>query len=194
MKRKLSFTLIELLIVISIIAILTALLMPALSKSKMKVKEIVCKNNMKQIGTSFVMYADDNAGYVVRRCSPVDASFYWMSYFKDYISPQKPEAEFRRSNLPCPSAVGNLKGNTAWDWNTLDYTYNYYIYAEVIRMSKITSPSTAFTFADGNSVAVAPNNLQYFSYRHSLINILYADGHVLIFKNLITDSNINWSK
>lgn len=190
---KWKFTLVELLVVISIIAILAALLMPALSKSKMKVKEIVCKSNMKQIGTSFIMYADDNAGYVVRRVNPSDAGFFWMSYLKDYICPQKTDAAFRLANLPCPSAVGNFEGCTWSGTWRLDYTYNYYIYANVIRMSKITNPSTAFTFADGNSVAVAPNNLQYFSYRHSFINILYADGHVFIFKNLITENNINWS-
>ncbi len=57
MKKK--FTLIELLIVISIIAILAALLLPALNKAREKAREISCVNNLKQVMLSEQFYASD---------------------------------------------------------------------------------------------------------------------------------------
>ena len=62
MRERRGFTLIELLVVIAIIALLMAILMRALQRVRKQAKAVICQSNLKQWGSIFAMYTDDNNG------------------------------------------------------------------------------------------------------------------------------------
>ena len=91
-----AFTLIELLVVIAIIAILAAMLLPALARAKESGKSIACNNNLRQLGMAMQMYAGDNQGTL----PPHITSSRWPDKFYDLYGKNI-------KVLLCPSEITN---------------------------------------------------------------------------------------
>lgn len=80
-----QFTLIELLIVIAIIAILASILLPTLNKAREKVHSVSCRNNLRQVGTMFAFYADDQDGFCPPAFDSMSGSLYKGFTWDDFL-------------------------------------------------------------------------------------------------------------
>ena len=104
-RRLMGFTLIELLVVIAIIAVLLAIIMPAMRKIKEVARETVCKSNLKNVGLAVAMYLDENERKIPNtgssngflwnnadgtpRTPGSGSGTYWATYYREYLKQTK---------------------------------------------------------------------------------------------------------
>lgn len=131
--RRKAFTLVELLVVVSIIALLLGILLPSLSKAREKAKIVVCRTNVRSLGTGFVLYSADNQNRVFPTTTADGAHTLWLDHVGEQISNVDkvrycPTTEINPNEPQMgkwePTQVGGST-TTTWIWNFGPDGYEY---------------------------------------------------------------------
>jgi prepilin-type N-terminal cleavage/methylation domain-containing protein len=167
-RNRDGFTLIELLVVIAIIAVLAALLLPALSRAKQKAYTIACLNNTRQLAVAWTTYVGDNQDTLPLN-PPASPAGSWIRGFQDWSGANSDNTNVallaQGSLLPytcqsvsiyhCPADFSAAPGQAL---RRRTYSMNAFIgsipfagstaYHNFLRQTEISSPSTTFTMLE----------------------------------------------
>ncbi|MCM8816167.1 MAG: DUF1559 domain-containing protein [Candidatus Omnitrophica bacterium] len=206
-SRSIGFTLIELLVVIAIIAILSALLLPVLSKARETARTAVCISNLKQIGIAFTLYFDDNDGYIpyASQSDDLDGRV-WFRAIGKYISGKYiPSGTKLHPVFQCPSyrVPPVTFYRPAWGMN-------YYwgnINRPMTKIEKLKTPSQTLLLIESNgpiidgTYYVSTGNISYIEHarqvRHKVgVTTLFFDtsAKVWVWSIPASDSDPFWAK
>jgi len=194
--RQRAFTLIELLVVIAVIAVLMAILMPALNRAREQGKRISCLSNVKQLTMAWILYADANDDLVVS-ASPDSTSDAWVMYSNTDTTEEQREERIRQGALysycpdiklyRCPTGIrGEVVTYALPDslngFDGIAGTAELMVY----RRSQIKRPSDRIIFLDEGRLSSNSWTLHYqeerwwdqVTARHGDgTNFSFADGH-----------------
>ncbi len=140
-KKKKSFTLIELLVVVAIIAVLVAILLPALGNARQMGRSMLCSSNLRQIGIAYRMYAQDYHGKLPLSwdtSKPGQENWHlWEEYAQSYLPDRK---VWKCPNSPWPDSTEvyainvhvNREANIIVDWQTKQVYHAINIFEDLL--------------------------------------------------------------
>lgn len=198
-----GFTLIEMLVVISIIALLISILLPALGAARRNAQAIVCASQIRQVGIAFAAYTTDNDDWFppdLGHKVPWTSGNQWPVTLAHIYLNIRSGGTVDAEVFTCPSKP--ISTRTAYNWNYLDYGYNYLNIGRSTRatgsvtpparVGQIRSPSETILLLDaqtgpnhtwpGSGSNLVNDNLNLSQgvpeARHDrALNVLWVDGH-----------------